>query len=169
MSGDEQKCPAAGMDDYLPQPSMSTRLEAALVRWCPAAETEPVQGTPAGSTGVLDAAILRDLRELQDQSAPGLLAELCDTYVEDTATRVAILREAEARADWETVHRTAHALKGGSAAIGATSIARLCVRLETQAREMDRAGIRASLDTLDALFDLTRLHLRAELDPSEGV
>ena len=152
-----------------PKPIMAARLDATLARWCPAAGTKPVQGKPARSTGVLDAAILRDLRELQDQSAPGLLAELCDTYLEDAMARVALLREAEAREDWETVRRTAHALKGGSAAIGAILIARLCVQIETQARAMDGAGLRASLSRLDVLLDLTRLHLRAELDPTGGV
>ncbi|TGJ88357.1 hypothetical protein E0Z10_g485 [Xylaria hypoxylon] len=34
IQGDKEKCTKAGMDDYLPKPVTSTKLEKMLVRWC---------------------------------------------------------------------------------------------------------------------------------------
>lgn len=50
--------------------------------------------------------------QLQESGPPGLLAELVETFEEDSRWRLADLREALMAGDGEALERTAHALKG---------------------------------------------------------
>jgi CheY-like chemotaxis protein len=48
MSGDRERCIAAGMDDYITKPVRHADLENALQRWIPAQPAPVVQATDAG-------------------------------------------------------------------------------------------------------------------------
>jgi two-component system, sensor histidine kinase and response regulator len=167
LAGDHEKCLAAGMDDYLSKPLAPDRLDAVLVRWSPVmaakdAEVELAPRITMDSASILDPTTRRELHELQDRTEPDLLAELCHTFVQDATARVAALREAEARRDWEGLQRTVHALKGSCGSMGAVRMYDACVEIEALARGGEYARVYTCIESLDTAFELTQGCLRAE-------
>ncbi len=86
----------------------------------------------AGSESV-DPAALGTLLETTGGD-PAFLAELIDSYVEDTPRLLAAIRRAVDAGDGESLHRAAHTLKSNSATFGALTLAALCRDLEGQGK-----------------------------------
>ncbi len=61
---------------------------------------------------------------------PSLIKEILDMFLEDTTENLAILRAAIQQGDQERSTRTAHALKGSGANIGAERFSNLCFAVE---------------------------------------
>lgn len=98
---------------------------------------------------VLDRQQLEELRELAEETGdPAFLARLVDQYLQDAASRVAELKEATSRQDAPALAAAAHALKGGSATMGAVGVAALCAVVEA-------AGRRGELPGLDELAQVS--------------
>ncbi len=97
----------------------------------------------AGHDGedVLDVQQLDELRELAEEMGdPAFLVRLIDQYLEDAASRLAEVQEATARRDAPALAAAAHALKGGSATMGAKRMAALCADLEATGRRGELPG-----------------------------
>jgi len=97
----------------------------------------------SGSDGddVLDVQQLDELRELAEQMGdPAFLVRLIDQYLEDATSRMAELQKATARRDAPALAAAAHALKGGSATMGAKRVAALCGDLEAGGRRGELPG-----------------------------
>jgi len=166
MKGDLERCLAAGMDDYVAKPVERAELDAALRRWLPA---EPVdQPAPDGGSAtrsqeptepaVVDAARVAQLRALVVDGEPDTFTMLADLYLEQLPASLAQVREAIGRADAQALRRSAHALKGISANLGAVSMARLCGELDAAAESGVAPGPEA-VAHLDAEGDRVRAAL----------
>lgn len=79
-------------------------------------------------------AVIDELKEATGRD-PAFLAELIDTYLEDSAALLAAMRQAIAAADAAEVRRAAHSLKSNSASFGAGPLANVCRELEHRARD----------------------------------
>lgn len=88
-------------------------------------------GTTAAD--VLDAAILAQLRELDD-GALGLIQEMLQLFQEDTPGRLEALEAACAQGDGEHLAETAHAIKGAAGTMGASRVRALASALEAAGR-----------------------------------
>ncbi len=133
MASDRERCLQAGMDDYLSKPIRAEDLTVVLRRWVDGAGEE-----------ALDPAVLAGLKEL----GSGIIEEVLGLYLVDADERLAALRSAT---DPGTTLAAAHALKGGSADVGATRVQALAAELETRAKA-GRLPEPAPLDDLaDAL------------------
>ncbi|MEQ9353735.1 PAS domain S-box protein [Coleofasciculus chthonoplastes] len=84
----------------------------------------------SSATPALDRQVLQDLREIAGDDYEGLIAEVIDSYLEDSPPRVQAIRSAIAHDDANALHQSAHALKSSSLTIGATGLAKLCAELE---------------------------------------
>jgi signal transduction histidine kinase/DNA-binding response OmpR family regulator len=132
LSGDAEKCLAAGMDHYVSKPFSIEQLLAVLELCAPAAgESAPdEQRTPE----ILDAKTLERIRTMNAGTRSDLFARLAELYTSSSAAIVEALRIAAREGDTKGMMQAAHALKSSSANVGALSLAATCGELESAAR-----------------------------------
>jgi signal transduction histidine kinase/CheY-like chemotaxis protein/HPt (histidine-containing phosphotransfer) domain-containing protein len=149
LSGDREKCLAAGMDDYLGKPFTKHQLVAMLERWLAvlgqkddaekekSAEAEEANGPlPAPVAGKLssspiDPQALSAIRALQTEEQPDLLKNVIAIYLEETPLLLHELEQAVKAGNRTKIRRLAHTLKSSSANLGAAGLAELCRKLES--------------------------------------
>jgi len=81
----------------------------------------------------INPAALDDLLETTGGD-PAFLAELIDTYFQDSGSLLPVMREAVVAGSAEQLRRAAHTLKSNSASFGAQDLTVLCRELEEQGR-----------------------------------
>jgi PAS domain S-box-containing protein len=133
LQGDREKCLAAGMDGYIPKPVRTEKLAEVLAEW----------DTP------LDAAVIKELRDLAGPENPGFLAELTGTYLADLPGRLEAIRSAVKTGNAEALQQSAHALKGSSGNIGALRLQKICLRLELIGKSGTVEGTADLLEVLE--------------------
>ena len=74
--------------------------------------------------------LLSTFEELQPADGSDLIVELIDLYLVDAAHRVSQIREAAIAAEWVSLKKAVHSLKGGSANLGILHVAAICEKLE---------------------------------------
>ena len=155
MAGDREQCLAAGMDDYLRKPFTLDQLHQTLTRWLPPEKQLEKPGvsfeTPAKvchppdsnvqvkeasprRPQCLDRNILDDIRSLQTDNAPDILARVIDIYMKQSPLLLERLRDAISRQDPAAIESAAHSFKSGNANVGALEMAALCSELEQLGR-----------------------------------
>ena len=163
MKSDQERCLAAGMDDYLAKPLRLEALAGVLARWAPGGsdaagpgdQLNPPPADPSESAGPVESAgldpeVLGRLAGLDESAGGDFIAQLAKLFLADADWRVHALREALAEGDADEVSRTAHTLSGASANLGATDLARLCATLATDGATGDLAGGVALLEAVEA-------------------
>lgn len=164
MAGEQERCLAAGMDDYVSKPIREAVLGAALARW--AARTVP---TPCASdqtmrtdgTTVLDPDVLASLRELGlgDSGRP-VVDELLDSCAKRIGDSIAEMRCAVDAADAERLARLAHFVRGSSGVVGAHQITRLVADLE----QVGRSGSVSDSESLINRLETELSRMVAEIE-----
>jgi len=157
MTGDAERCLAAGMDDYLSKPVDLNELIRILARWLdPQRATNLNDDTTEQPTGgadpVLDPAVLSELREMVGDA--DAVNSLIDMFIQNTTEGMGHLREACDAGDAHTVKEASHRLKGSSGTVGATRLADLLQELEALAERGAQHGAeRGHLEGADLLLD----------------
>jgi two-component system sensor histidine kinase/response regulator len=172
LDGDNEKCLAAGMDDYMSKPVKAEVLRLKLERW-----TKPVQAKrelsansvlsgPAQHTrvGVIDLSQLASLRGILQPGEADFLTELIDLFLKEAKSHLNALHEAFSSNDAAEIVRLAHRLMGSSANMGATQMAALAKQLERKAPTEDKRELLAQLENE---FDLVRAALNSERKETE--
>jgi two-component system, sensor histidine kinase and response regulator len=175
MKSDQERCQAAGMDDYLTKPLGLTALDDVMGRWVPrardlhtkgdAAESPAAPATPASdledapTSPVLDVEVIGRLERLGKASGEDLMGQLTELFLTDADARMKTLHLALARDDAAEVGRSAHTLSGASANLGATGLAQLCATLATDGAAGDLAGGGALLGAVEIELERVRIAL----------
>ncbi|MAC48415.1 MAG: hypothetical protein CMI12_16460 [Oceanospirillum sp.] len=136
MQEDVQRCLAAGMSDHISKPIDPERLKEVLIQWIePRAVLGEIQteiaveseasGMPCYIEGV-------DLNQALRSTAGNskLLQRLMKQFIEDYQQGTAPAEMMAKQADWETLKRWLHTLKGSSATLGMTQVAKEADALE---------------------------------------
>ena len=95
------------------------------------------------------------------------LAELVDTYLEDSPRLIETLREAIANGDAAAARRAAHTLKSTSASFGALGLAAECREIETAAAAGDLDGLVARVEAAQVTYQRVAAALPAAVRATE--
>jgi two-component system, sensor histidine kinase and response regulator len=156
MTGDRERCLAAGMDDYLSKPLRPKALDIVLERWLGVAPivAAPADPAEAASTALVDEARMRTFRD----DYPDIVDQLVDLFLQSTPPLLDELHAALDGDDGKELRRAAHKLKGSCQNVGATFMATLCKALED-----DEGDARQTLSELDAALAPTEAAIRRAL------
>ena len=167
LSGDQERCLEAGMDDYISKPVRMEELMGALERCQPLSGCADgsakvlktaIQTTAAGSSAAaIDPAVLEGFRGMMGESA----SELITLFLEDTLELLAKMWESVAEGDAETLQRAAHTLKGNSATLGAMRLSGLCKELEFMGREGKLEGVVEKVAQIEAEYEKVKAVLES--------
>jgi CheY-like chemotaxis protein len=149
LTGDAEKCFAAGMDRYLSKPFTSEQLyqvlESCVSDSVPAdSETKAVsQILDQQALAILDRQALGRIRALHRPGGPNLLAKVLGLYSSSSLALTDAIRTAAQSNDAESIRQAAHALKSSSANVGAMAFADLCKAVEVAAAQgkVDQARV----------------------------
>jgi len=180
LTGDRERCIAAGFNDYLSKPFSETDLRTILVHWLPrngaADPALPAPPAPAGAARLRDAApvapavavpapvpddadaspldrhVLRSLQAMEQGGAHGLIARLTGAFLSSAPPLFDQLKQAAARGDMAAARHAAHTLKSSNANVGALAVSRLFALIEADARQSAVAATAARLDEAEHEF-----------------
>jgi CheY-like chemotaxis protein len=131
LSGDAEKCFAAGMDRYLSKPFTTDQLYRVLES-CGSASMR-TDSDVKNESAVLDQQALGRIRALHTPGGPNFFAKVVGLYFSSSLALTDTLRAAAATGDAGGIREAAHALKSCSANVGALAFAELCKDVELAA------------------------------------
>jgi HPt (histidine-containing phosphotransfer) domain-containing protein len=115
-------------------------------------------GNPA-----VDPEAIEQLRFLEDEDQPNVVAELVQLFVEHTPPKITAIRDGIAQGDAGAIKRAAHSLKGSSANVGATGMQYVCEQIEQAASGGDLGPATELLPLLEQEVAVVIEALQAEI------
>jgi GAF domain-containing protein/DNA-binding response OmpR family regulator len=153
MSGDRERCLAAGMNDYVAKPIRVDELVAAIKRTPRRASGSSTRVADPSPDGLIDEAVLARLAD-GTGGDEGFVSELIEQFVADAPRLVAAARAGLDAGDAEEVRRAAHTLKSNAATFGAHALAGRSRELEDAAKRRALEGASEQVDDMGSELDL---------------
>jgi two-component system, sensor histidine kinase and response regulator len=150
MAGDQERCLASGMNDYITKPLRAPELQAVLQRWTgqTVAPFAPALPLAAEENPPVELATLRQLTADDDE----FLQELVTLYLEDTPLRLEKLSAAITAGSASDIKSEAHGLKGASGNLSALVLQKLFAQMEQLAGRNELAGVPALFQAAETEF-----------------
>jgi CheY-like chemotaxis protein len=145
MTGDRERCLAAGMDDYINKPIKMDSMSAILSKWLlkndDAKRDERAETVNAPVDSVFNRDALMKRLGFDDELAESIIAG----FLEDIPEQIQRLEELIAQGESEEAGYQSHRIKGAAASIEGGA-------LKALAYEMEKAGKSGDIDGLKKLF-----------------
>jgi signal transduction histidine kinase/DNA-binding response OmpR family regulator len=148
MRGDEARCIDAGMSDYMPKPISRQRLDETVRTW--GRNMPSVDSVERGP--VIDQDTLEELIQTMGSDA-GLLFE---TFLSDSAVRVAAIRAAASNCDGVRLELELHSLSGAASTMGLPSLVIACEQLRKAVGQATMPPPQHLVDRIDSALHEAR-------------
>jgi len=153
MTGDRERCLAAGMDNYVSKPLRKQTLLRILNRFQPSSSSSsssPSSNLEAPANPPQTSAIISTREQLLDHfdGDEEMLQKLIALFTESTPKLLDAMRESSAQRDAARLAGTAHKLLSSLGAVGAEPARKLASQLEEQAQRKEIAAAEATLADL---------------------
>jgi len=102
-----------------------------------------------GQPEAIDHTVLGELRSLQGEGEPDLVAELFESFRQEAPTLIASMRTAVTQGNAEKLKQAAHSLKGSSASLGAKPLSALSAEVEKMGRAGSVTGAAEKIDQIE--------------------
>jgi HPt (histidine-containing phosphotransfer) domain-containing protein len=170
MKGDDEKCFAAGCNEYLSKPADRKKLVDTLAKYLSAEgpkhlsqiiqnnaqkeKKEPVMQTAENITPVEQSEIEVNWQLLMERIGDEeLIDEIVPIFLKDNIERIKLLEDAVKKTDSKEVKFFAHSIKGAAGAIGASNIFELGKELEYAARDEQTEKYAPLFEKIKSHFD----------------
>ena len=169
LAGEEERCKAAGMDDYLAKPVGLDSLRHVMKRWVPdepekkkAPVVEKKAETPSPAPApsdlpAIDPSVLDPWVENDDAARRSILRRFSETVSASSHD----IEQAMACGDLATLQSAAHRLRSGALAVGARLLSNSAAALETAAKARDRVACEGEFGHLVVEMDRVRGQIEA--------
>ena len=149
MKGERERCLSMGMDDYLSKPFKRDQLAEIVSRWLAIDTGNFAFETNDSVNGEFTDSLSQRFAELGDEIGEETLAEIVSLFIDDSAVHLTNIKQDFARKKFDAIAATAHSFKGSSNAIGASELAALCHRLETEVEDREEADLEFLIKKID--------------------
>ena len=162
------ECERAGAAEFIPKPLRASNLLESVEQHLATRAEQHVAPAPAPrlderpalavvDTPVVDSEVLEDLRKLSND--PTFVIRLIQGFNSDTDRLRSEIIEAISTRRYELVKDSAHALKGGSASVGATQLSQFARRIEKATHESLRLKASQWIEELHQTTNRTQVSL----------
>ncbi|WP_432744615.1 PAS domain S-box protein [Methylobacter sp. G7] len=157
--GEDRRCSAGGMDDYLSKPTPLEKLNKTLNKWLPDLQSaDATTLSEASMTSAIQGAVLKPLDVSVLEALVGDNPELIRAFLHDfhsSATQIAaVLKSAYEMDQTEQVGAQAHKLKSSARSVGALELGELCAQIE-------RASQAGEIEAMNALVPRFEVEMAA--------
>jgi len=190
MKGADEKCRAAGMDEYLTKPIDRAKLDACMEHFLPStgstSSIHALKGTALGTKSVQESVgqsggarhvLGKQTAEANSFGDPvdwaallesidgdeGFARELVGLFIANGNQALAAIAAVLGKGDYATVRESAHVLKGASANLRASALSLAAAQLEAAALSGDRAQIPGLAEKLRIEFKRTIEYLQSKV------
>jgi two-component system sensor histidine kinase/response regulator len=161
LSGDRERCIAAGMNDHLGKPFRRRQLQAVMAHWIgvPGGYGHAPAEPQAPAPGVIDRRALLEQLQSGGHARPALVAQVIGVFLADTPALLHELAQGLARGDRQAVERAVHTIKSSSASVGAVALSELAGIAEGHARRGLLDAVRQRVGDINRQLDAAAAQL----------
>ncbi len=179
LTGDRERCLAAGMDDYLSKPLSIHEMSRVLHRWLGEGEVDGQVNTSrtaaegpvgAGEQETAGGGVIIDTDDLSArlQDDAELVREVLAVFVADMPERLEEMRQALAAGDSGRIRDQGHGVKGAARNVSALAMQETAWRIELAGRTGEVEEARRLLPVLEAQYRELAEAIGAIVGPSPG-